>query len=109
MKLKTLGLDWDETVTDYPAPFAALCRSFERVFVITLNHGVTVGEAEHRLGCRVEGIECCPDEEVLAGTSHLWKADTCQRLGVDLMFDDDIDVVRACRAAGIHAIAVKPL
>jgi hypothetical protein len=104
-----LGLDWDDTVTDYPAAFALLCRAFRSVVIITLNQGVTIPEAEHRLGCTIERIEHCPDEVVIAGRSHVWKAETCRRLGVDLMFDDDPDVVKACLKAGIQAIGVMPL
>ena len=104
-----LGLDWDDTVTDYPAAFGLLCRAFGSVVIITLNQGVTVAEAERRLGCRIERIEYCPDDVVIGGTSHIWKAETCRRLGVDLMFDDDLDVVKACLKEGVQAIGVTPL
>ena len=104
-----LGLDWDDTVTDYPAAFGLLGRMFQSVVIITLNHGVTIEEAERRLGCRFERVEHCPDDVVIAGLSHRWKAEACVRLGVDLMFDDDLDVVEECRKAGIQAIWVNPL
>ena len=104
-----LGLDWDDTASDYPAAFGSLCRAFHSVVIITLNHGLTLDEAERRLGCRIEGIEYCPDDAVIGGTSHIWKAETCRRLGVDLMFDDDLDVVKECIKAGVHAIGVTPL
>lgn len=104
-----LGLDWDDTVTDYPAALALLCRAFGSVVIVTLNHGVTIEEAERRLGCKIEGIEYCPDEAVIAGRSHVWKAETCRRLDVDLMFDDDPDVVKACIEVDIQAIGIAPL
>ena len=104
-----LGLDWDDTVTDYPAAFGLLCRAFRSVVIITLNHGVTIEEAERRLGCSIERIACCPDDAVIGGTSHIWKAETCRRLGVDLMFDDDLNVVTECLKAGVQAIGVTPL
>ena len=85
-----------------------LCCAFRSVVIITLNHGLTIEDAERRLGCRIERIEYCPDETVIAGTSHVWKAETCRRLGVNLMFDDDLDVVQECMKAGVHAIGVKP-
>lgn len=104
-----LGLDWDDTVTDYAGAFGFLCRAFRSVVIITLNHGVTLEEAERRLGRTIERVEYCPDEEVMAGMSHRWKARTCLRLGVDLMFDDDPDVVRECLKAGVFAIGVQPM
>jgi hypothetical protein len=104
-----LGLDWDDTATDYPAAFGSLCRAFRSIVIITLNHGLTLDEAERRLGCRIEKIEHCPDDAVIGGMSHIWKAETCRRLGVDLMFDDDMDVVRECVKAGVHAIGVMPM
>jgi hypothetical protein len=108
-KCLRLGLDWDDTVTDCPAAFGLIGRMFQSVVIITLNHGVTIKEAERRLGCRIDRVEHCPDDVVIAGLSHIWKAETCIRLGVDLMFDDDLDVVGACRKAGIQAIWVNPL
>ena len=104
-----LGLDWDDTATDYPDAFGALCRACRSVVIITLNHGVTIEEAERRLRRRIERIEFCPDDAVIGGTSHIWKAEACRRLGVDLMFDDDLDVVKECLKAGVQAICVKPL
>jgi hypothetical protein len=104
-----LGLDWDDTVTAYPAAFRLLSRGFRSVVIITLNHGLTLAEAESRLGRKIDRIEYCPDDAVIGGESHIWKARTCRRLGVDLMFDDDIEVVEACLKAGVHAIGVWPL
>ena len=104
-----LGLDWDDTVTDFPVAFSLLCRAFRNVVIITLNHDVTIEEAERRLGCRIERVEHCPDEVVIGGTSHICKAETCRKLGVDLMFDDDPDVVKECLKIGVQAICVTPL
>ena len=104
-----LGLDWDDTVTEYPEAFRTLCQGFRGVVIVTLNGGLTVEEAERRLGCKVEQIACCPDEIVIAGQSAAWKAQTCRRLGVQVMFDDDPDVVTECRKAGVPAVGVMPL
>ena len=104
-----LGLDWDDTATDDPAAFGLLCRAFHSIVIITLNRGLTIEDAERRLGCRIDRIEYCPDDVVIGGKSHIWKAETCQRLGVDLMFDDDLDVVKECLKAGVQAIGVKSL
>jgi hypothetical protein len=104
-----LGLDWDDTVTAYPAAFRLLSRGFRSVVIITLNHGLTPADAESRLGRKINRIEYCPDDAVIAGESHIWKARTCRRLGVDLVFDDDIEVVEACLKAGVHAIGVWPV
>lgn len=101
-----LGLDWDETVTEFPAGFRRLSRAFDEVFIITLNRGVSHRVARELLGHNVKGILYCPDEAVVSGMSHVWKAMACVKLGVDLMFDDDPDVTRECGQKGIAAIGV---
>ena len=106
--LSRLGLDWDETAAEYPKAFGMLCERFDEVYIITLNHGVTIEEAEGLLGCIVTGIRYCPDAMVIDGLSHVWKGDTCEALGIDLFFDDDLDVIEECTRRGIMAIGVSP-
>jgi hypothetical protein len=105
----TLGLDWDDTVTLYPEAFRALIKRFKKVYIITINHGVTPEETERLLEQKADGIYHCPDETVINGQSHIWKADVCQELNIDLMFDDDTNVINECRRRGITAIAVTPV
>ena len=106
-KVSILGLDWDETVTDYPLSFRALAQNFQKVVIITVNDELTpeiVSQVLQRKENDV-AIFCCPDEELenMAG----WKAQICHQQQVDIMFDDNPAVVKACHDLRINAVCIS--
>lgn len=102
-----LALDWDDTITTYRQGFQVLCQNFTEVYIITLNHEVTVKMTEHVLGCSIAGIFHYPiDDTELNNETYVWKADVCEELGINIIFDDDPDVIRECEKRGISAILV---
>jgi len=102
-----IGLDWDGTVSDYSDAFAFLASRFNSAIIITLNEGITTAMAAKTLKLEKGAItvEICPDERV--ADSHQWKAEICVKYDVAIMFDDDPNVILACKKQGIHAITVR--
>ena len=101
-----LGLDWDGTISCYGPELSLLARHAVRVVVITVNDEITVARVAEMLGTDTEFIDVviCPDEHI--ERYHMWKAETCSALRIDLMIDDDARVAAACWAAGVPALHV---
>lgn len=101
-----LALDWDDTITAYRQGFQVLCKNITEVYVITLNNELTVEMVEDVLKRRISGVCIYPSELALVRDTSAWKADVCEKLGVDLIFDDDPEVICECKNRGINAILV---
>jgi len=102
-----IGLDWDGTVSDYSEAFAFIVQLFDSIVIITVNDEMTTNIAANTLKIpsnRVT-VKICPNERL--DTHEQWKAEICVAFSVDIMFDDNPDVVLACKKRGIHAITVR--
>ena len=104
-----LGLDWDDTITNYPDALTVLARAAEKVHIITLNRKVSADEVYKVLGVQVE-VHVMPSnkydttkDDYGIGT---WKVQKCKELGIDLMVDDSSWVYDACKKVGIPMIWV---
>jgi len=104
-----LGLDWDGTISCYGPELSLLSARADRVVIITLNDEIDTAIAAKALSLDKTLIEVsiCPDENI--ETYAHWKSAECLRYGVCLMIDDDINVVNACRSAGIPALLVQEM
>jgi hypothetical protein len=102
-----IGLDWDGTVSDYSDAFAFLASRFDAAIIITVNDEITTEIAAKTLKLEQDAItvEICPSERL--EDSHHWKAEICVKYSVAIMFDDDPNVILACKKQGIHAINVR--
>lgn len=102
-----IGLDWDGTVSDYSDAFAFLASRFDSVIIITVNDEITPKMASQTLKINEDFIQViiCPDERV--EDYHQWKAEICVKYDVAIMFDDDPNVILACKKQRIHAITVS--
>jgi len=103
---RTIGLDWDGTVSDHVEVFSLLSDFFHRCVIITLNPTITREYAAQVLRQPVDKVhvEICDDESLEEYPQ--WKAAMCHKHTVDVMFDDDHYVVEACQAANIRAMRV---
>ena len=106
-----LGLDWDETVTEYANGLAQIARYAKEVHIITLNPKITQELARKRLNYNgVVQIHVMPEEAFNTSLEDVgigkWKAQKCVESKVELMIDDYGPVVEACEMIGIPAIQV---
>lgn len=107
-----LGIDWDDTITEYPEGFKKLVECATEVHIITLNSNITEAYAKDLLNYYNHlTIHVMPDSEINTTLTDygvgLWKANKCVELGVELMFDDYRPVIHSCLALGIPAIQVE--
>lgn len=107
-----LGLDYDDTISEYPTGFKKLVECATEIHVITLNSGITEVFAKEVLNFNNHlTVHVMPDEEVNASLHDFgigeWKANKCLELGVELMFDDMKEVVDKCIEFGVPAIQVE--
>lgn len=107
-----LGLDWDDTVSEYHMGFKKLVECATEVHVITLNSNITESYAKDVLNFHNHlTVHVMPDEEIYASLYDFgigeWKANKCLELGVELMFDDMKEVIDQCVKVGIPAIQVQ--
>lgn len=94
-----IGLDIDDTITRHPVFFAFLSRALidagHQVVIITFRACRESADAD----LRAWGVACSqlvlgtPDEVMAAGVDQ-WKSSVCERLGVEVFFDDDPTVLR---------------
>ena len=107
-----LGLDWDDTVSEYPIGFKKLVECATEIHIITLNNSITETYAKELLNFNNHlTIHVMPDEEIDASLHDFgigsWKANKCLELGVELMFDDMKEVVDTCLKIGVPSIQVQ--
>lgn len=103
-----IGLDWDDTITEYPIGFKKLVECATEVHVITLNSSITEAYAKEVLNFyNPLTVHVMSDEEINAILQDEWKANKCLELGVELMFDDMKEVVDKCIEFGVPAIQVQ--
>lgn len=94
-----IGIDIEGTITTAPDFFAwltaALLRDGHKVFIITMrtHHEDTALELE-QLGIRCTEL-ITPDESVFERPdADRWKGEVCSHLGIEVMFDDSMDILR---------------
>ena len=107
-----IGLDWDDTVSEYDVGFKKLVECATEIHIITLNHTITEELAKDVLGfanhltvhimADAEIDTCLPDFGI-----GEWKANKCLEVGVEIMFDDMKEVVDSCIKVGVPAIQVQ--
>lgn len=107
-----LGLDWDDTISEYPIGFKKLVECATEVHIITLNNSITEAYSKDLLNFHNHlTIHVMPDEEIDASLHDFgigsWKANKCLELGVELMFDDMKEVVDTCLKIGVPSIQVQ--
>lgn len=107
-----LGLDWDDTVSEYTIGFKKVVECATEVHVITLNSSITETYAKEVLNFHNHlTMHVMPDEEINTSLQDFgigeWKANKCLELGVELMFDDMKEVVDKCIEFGVPAIQVE--
>lgn len=107
-----LGLDWDDTITEYTTGFKKLVEIATEIHIITLNKDVTHGYASDLLNFYNHlNIHVMPDKVINTDLPDFgiadWKAQKCVENKVDLMFDDLKEVVDMCLKLGIPAIQVE--
>lgn len=107
-----VGLDWDDTVSEYPVGFKKLVECATEVHIITLNSSITEGYAKDLLNFYNHlTVHIMPDEEMETSLPDFgigeWKANKCLELCVELMFDDMKEVVDSCIKVGVPAIQVQ--
>ncbi len=108
-----LALDIDDTITAMPEFFSLVTHAVKdrggKVFIVSTRHDVEEvrGETEEMLaehGIAYDGLhliadmdraqEICPHEDLDEYQRWVWqKVDYCVRMGVDVCFDDDEEVV----------------
>ena len=107
-----IGLDWDDTVTEYTTGFKKLVECATEIHIITLNNTITEEYAKEVLSFANHlTVHIMPDEEMDASLAYFgigeWKANKCLEVGVDIMFDDMKEVVDSCIKVGVPAIQVQ--
>jgi hypothetical protein len=107
-----IGLDWDDTVTEYSTGLSKLVELASVVHIITLNLAITEDMAKEVLKFdSTLFVHAMADEEFDTAEADfgigIWKANKCVELGVDLMIDDMKEVVDRCLELGISAIQVQ--
>lgn len=107
-----LGLDWDDTISEYSIGFKKLVECATELHVITLNISITEAYAKEFLNFHNHlTVHVMPDEEINTSLPDFgigeWKAKKCLELGVELMFDDMKEVVDSCIKVGVPAIQVQ--
>lgn len=107
-----VGLDWDDTVSEYTTGFKKLVECATEVHVITLNSSITEAYAKEVLNFHNHlTVHIMSDEEIDTSLSDFgigeWKASKCLEVGVELMFDDMKEVIDHCVKAGVPAIQVQ--
>lgn len=107
-----IGLDWDDTITEYTKGLRKLVECATEVHIITLNTVVTEVLAKSTL--EFDGllqVHIMPEEEFDMSKEHFgigeWKAKIANKYGVELMIDDMQEVVAECLKIGIPAIQVQ--
>jgi uncharacterized HAD superfamily protein len=101
------GFDWDGTVTSYPEAFQAISKSLVLIIIITVNDVVHIYHVRQFLKLDDDKsiiLEICPDNRL--DDYFTWKTEKCIEHQVNLFFDDDLNVVRACKKHGIPALLV---
>lgn len=107
-----IGLDWDDTISEYPLGFKKLVECATEVHVITLNISITEAYAKEVLNFYNHlTVHIMSDEEMDTNLLDFgigeWKANKCLEVGVELMFDDMKAVVDKCIEFGVPAIQVE--
>lgn len=107
-----IGLDWDDTVTEYDKGLRKLVECATEVHIITLNSEVTEELAKRVLEFDNHlHVHIMPDEEFDTSKEHFgvgeWKAKIANKYWVELMIDDMQEVVDECLKIGIPAIQVQ--
>lgn len=107
-----IGLDWDDTISEYLTGFNKLVECATEIHIITLNTSVTEEYAKEMLSFSNHlTVHIMPDEEIKTHLSDFgvgeWKANKCLEVGVELMFDDMKEVVDSCLKVGVPAIQVQ--
>ena len=107
-----VGLDWDDTVTEYITGFKKLVECATEIHIITLNSAITEEYAKDVLGFDNHlTVHIMADEEIDTCLPDFgigeWKASKCLEVGVDIMFDDMKEVVDSCIKVGVPAIQVQ--
>lgn len=107
-----LGLDWDDTVSEYSIGFKKLVECATEVHIVTLNSSITEEIAKEVLGFANHlTVHVMTDEEINTSLPDFgigeWKASKCLEVGVYIMFDDMKEVVDSCIKVGVPAIQVQ--
>ena len=107
-----IGLDWDDTVSEYTTGFKKLVECATEIHIITLNSNITEEYAKDVLGFDNHlTVYIMADEEMDTSLSDFgigeWKASKCLEVGVEIMFDDMKEVVDSCIKVGVPAIQVQ--
>lgn len=107
-----LGLDWDDTISEYTLGFKKLVECATEIHIVTLNISITEAYAKEVLNFHNHlTVHVMPDEEINASLYDFgigeWKANKCLELGVELMFDAMKEVVDKCIKFGVPAIQVE--
>jgi hypothetical protein len=105
--MKSLCLDFDETITSYPEGFSQLCLLSWSIVIVTLNANVTEKICRKILNIaedRKVQVEICPYDRLY--DYDQWKVEMVMKHNGFIMFDDDDNVYRACKNAGIPCIKV---
>ena len=94
-----VGLDIDDTITLHPEFFAIISRALvaagHRVVVITFRDDRVTTEADLRAwGIVYSELVLGTANEVLSAGVDEWKGAVCRRHGVEVFFEDDLDVLR---------------
>ena len=108
----TIGLDWDDTVSEYTIGFKKLVECATEIHIITLNSAITEDYAKNTLSFANHlTVHIMADEEIDTSLSDFgigeWKANKCLEVGVEIMFDDMKVVVDSCIKVGVPAIQVQ--
>ena len=107
-----IGLDWDDTVSEYSVGFRKLVECATEIHIITLNSTITEELAKEVLDFANHlTVHIMADQEINTSLPDLgigeWKANKCLEVGVDIMFDDMKEVVDSCIKVGVPAIQVQ--
>jgi hypothetical protein len=104
-----LGLGWDGVVSSYGADFAFLAQTFKQCVIITANDEITLEQAAAILKLETQRLHLviCPAARL--DDLPAWTVEQCRLHQVELLFDNDENIIRACRRFGIHAITVQEL
>lgn len=108
----TIGLDWDDTVSEYTTGFKKLVECATEIHIITLNSNITEEYAKEVLSFDNHlTVHIMTDEEIDTSLPYFgigeWKASKCLEVGVEIMFDDMKEVVDSCIKVGVPAIQVQ--
>ena len=107
-----IGLDWDDTVSEYTTGFKKLVECATEIYIITLNNTITEEYAKEVLSFDNHlTVHIMVDEEMDTSLPDFgigkWKASKCLEVGVEIMFDDMKEVVDSCIKVGVPAIQVQ--